>query len=98
MKNLEKEEVAQLLQVIQKKPAQRIVHFCENTSILNESLATLCKEYNNVFLFISKSGYAERDEWRTLLEEHYYVSVTIIDNIFKEYDVISAKRMHGWGN
>jgi len=42
MKNLEKEEVAQLLQVIQ--------------------------------------------------------IVAIIDNIFKHYDVISAKRMHRWGD
>jgi len=172
MKNLAKEEVAQLLQMIQKKPAQRIVHFCENTSVLNESLANLCKEYTNdyyvyctdpayfseatkyfaeqshvhtmnfnlrrprylvqaieydylistldfsqknkteflekcypiirtggnVILFISKSGYEERDEWRSLLEEQYYVSVTIIDNIFEHYDVITAKRMHGWGD
>ncbi len=172
MKNLEKEEVAQLLQVIQKKPAQRIVHFCESASALNEGLSTLCKSYSNdyyiyctnstyftettktfetqshvhtvnfnlrrprylmqaieydylistldfvdknkaeflqkcypiirtggnLFLFISKSGYAERDEWRSILEEQYYVSVTIMDNIFKNYDVISAKRMHGWGD
>ena len=172
MKNLEKEEVAQLLQVIQRKPAQRIVHFCENTSVLNENLSVLCKEYTNeyyiyctdatyftkaaqtfsnqthvhtvnfnlrrpryliqaieydylistldfteknkteflekcypiirtggsIFIFISKSGYTERDEWRRILEEQYYVSVTIIDNIFKHYDVITAKRMHGWGN
>ena len=172
MKNLKTEEVEQLLHVIQKKPAQRIVHFCENSSILNENLATLCKEYTNdyyiyctdsayfaeatetfseqpqvhtinfnlrrprylmqaieydylistldfsnknkaeflekcypiirtggnVMLFISKSSYIERDEWRNILEEQYYVSVTIIDNIFKHYDVITAKRMHGWGN
>jgi len=172
MKNLDPEEVAQLLQVIQKKPAQRIVHFCENASILNESLASLCKEYTNdyyiyctdptyfteatetfatqaqvhtmnfnlrrprylmqaieydylistldftdkskteflekcypiirtggnILLFISKTGYEERDEWWDVLEEQYYVSVNIIDNIFEHYDVISAKRMHGWGN
>jgi len=172
MKNIEQEEVAQLLQVIQKKPAQRIVHFCENTSILNKNLSILCKEYTNdyyiycthptyfaeatetytnqehvhtvnfnlqrpryliqaieydylistldftdkdkttflekcypiirtggnIFIFISKTGYEERDEWRDVLEEQYYVSVTIIDNIFKHHDVISAKRMHGWGN
>jgi len=172
MKNLEQEEVDQLLQVIQKKPAQRIVHFCEESSILNKHLAVLCKEYTNdyyiyctdptyfteateifkeqsqvhavnfnlrrprylmqaieydylistldftnknkteflekcypiirtggnIFIFILKSGYEERDEWREILEEQYYVSVTIIDNIFKHYDVISAKRMHGWGN
>jgi len=172
MKNLKIEEVEQLLHVIQKKPAQRIVHFCENATILNESLASLCKNYSNdyyiyctdptyfaqasetfskqtqvhavnfnlrrprylmqaieydylisnldftekskteflkkcypiirtggnILIFISKSGYTERDEWRRILEEQYYVSVTIIDNIFEHYDVITAKRMHGWGN
>jgi len=172
MTNVTKEEVAQLLQIIQEKPAQRIVHFCENASVLNKSLADLCQDYTNdyylyctnpiyfteatetfldapqvhtmnfnlrrpryliqaieydyllstldfsdknkteflekcypiirtggsLILFISKSGYTERDEWRSLLEEQYYVSVTIIDNIFENYDVITAKRMHGWGN
>jgi hypothetical protein len=39
-----------------------------------------------------------RDEWQSVLEEQYYVSVNIIDNIFNDFDVIVAKRMHGWGD
>ena len=46
----------------------------------------------SILLFIPNSGYAERDEWLAILEEQYYVSTNIID------DVIVSRRMHGWGN
>jgi len=32
------------------------------------------------------------------LHDKYYVSATIIDDIFDDYDVIVTKRMHGWGS
>jgi len=52
----------------------------------------------NIILFIPSSSYAERDEWLSILEEQYYVSTNIIDDMFEEYDVIVSRRMHGWGN
>jgi len=172
MKNIEQSQVEQLLQIIQSKPGQRIVHFSDDSSIITESLSKLCKTHDsayhlyctndtsykqsvdtykdqdhihitkfmlrrprylmqgiefdyliatldfreedkalflkkcypiirtggNIMIIIPNSAYKERDEWREILEEQYYVSVTIIDDMFADYDVIVAKRMHGWGN
>ena len=172
MKNIELDQVDQLLEIIQNKPAQRVMHFSEGSHLLSKKLAALCLDYQsdyylncckdacydkaktkyaeaahvhvnkfalmrprykiqgmeydylistldftdkdkasflekcypiirtggNLILLIPNSSYAERDEWHALLEEKYYVSATIIDDIFTEYDVIVARRMHGWGN
>ena len=172
MKSLESAQVKQLLEILQKKPAQRIVHFSEESNIITPNLLQFCEENENIYylyctndtsfesysnlykehpsivirnfklerprylvqaiefdyllstlnfegkdksaflekcypiirtggniiLMIPNSGYEERDEWRDILEEQYYVSVNIIDDIFDTFDVIVAKRMHGWGN
>jgi phospholipid N-methyltransferase len=172
MKNLEPSQVKQLLEIIQSKPGQRLVHFTDNEEILCKSLHQFSQEndnnyylycteksfyehakeaYNdqshirvvnfntqrprymiqgieydylitnldftqedkstflekcypiirtggNIIIIIPNSHSNERDEWQVVLEEQYYVSVNIIDNIFDDYDVIVAKRMHGWGN
>ena len=172
MKNIEQSQVEQLLQIIQSKPGQRIVHFSDGLPILTESLNELCKTHDsayhlyctndtsyeqsvskyknqdhiritkfmlrrprylmqgiefdyliatldfteenktlflekcypiirtggNIMIIIPNSAYEERDEWREILEEQYYVSVAIIDDMFEDYDVVVAKRMHGWGN
>ena len=52
----------------------------------------------NIIIFIPNSSYTQRDEWLAILEEQYYVSTNIIDDMFEAYDVIVSKRMHGWGN
>lgn len=172
MRRLEQDKVEQLLQLIQNKPAQRIVHFSDGSHTLTKSLSNLCKKHNseyylnctkevffdkavtkyanqshmhiakfnllrprykmqaieydylfvtldftkedretflkkcypiiktggNIIIFIPNSDYSQRDEWRTILEEQYYVSTNIIDDLFEHYDVIVSKRMHGWGN
>ena len=172
MKTLKKENIEQLLKIIQNKPGQRIVHFTSHTHPLIEPLKKLCEVYEshyhlycteetyykeclaqykehplihvtnfklrrprylmqgiefdylfttldytkeskkeflekcypiirtggNILIIIPNSNYPERDEWRDILEEQYYVSVTIIDDMFINHDVIVAKRMHGWGN
>jgi len=172
MKSLESNQVEQLLQILQKKHGQRIVHFCESPNIFIENLHQFCQTYDNAYylyctkdecydtsllhytdqshikifkfmlrrprylmqgieydylistldfssedkeiflekcypiirtggniiIIIPNSSYAERDEWWDILEKQYYVSVSIIDDMFDEYDVIVAKRMHGWGN
>jgi len=172
MKTLKDEQVTQLLQILQKKPAQRIVHFSDKRQMLSKHLAHFCQihdnhyqlyctesshyeqskqdyahsphvqvlhfklqrpryliqaiEYDylistldftqnnkseflekcypiirtggNIILIVPRTGYTERDEWRAILEEMYYVSVNIIDDILDNYDVIVAKRLHGWGN
>jgi len=172
MKNIELSQVEQLLEIIQSKPGQRIVHFSDGSPILTDSLSNLCKAHNsayqlyctkdtcynesvsnyegqehiritkfnlrrprylmqgiefdyllatldfteenkavflekcypiirtggNIMIIIPNAAYTEMDEWRDILEEQYYVSINIIDNIFEHYDIIVAKRMHGWGN
>ena len=172
MKTLETNKVDQLLQIIQNKPAQRIVHFCDKTVNISAPMSQLCENYHNeyhirccdeesftelsstykesthvqvfnfnlkrpryvmqgieydylfstldfvhenkeaflekcypiirtggnIVLFTNNGDYTSRDAWRAILEEQYYVSVSIIDDIFDAYDVIVAKRMHGWGN
>jgi len=172
MKNIEQNQLDQLLQIIQNKPGQRIIHFSEGSHMLTKKLAKLTEQYQgtytlncckavcydkavtkysalshmnivhfnlarprykiqgieydylistldfaqtdkseflakcypiirtggNIILFIPNSSYAERDEWLGILEEQYYVSTTIIDDMFETYDVIVSKRMHGWGD
>ena len=172
MKTLEEENIKQLLQIIQDKPGQRIVHFSDGSHLLTKHLSDFCKthesdyylnctkevfydksmtkyagqthikisnfklarprykmqaiEYDyliatldftqedktvflekcypiirtggNIIILIPNSSYTERDDWRDTLGEQYYVSINIIDDLFEHYDVIVAKRMHGWGN
>ena len=172
MKILEQDKIEQLLQIIQNKPAQRIVHFSDGNMELSDALLTLTKNYEseyhlncvdenfyrnslikyetsphigvtnfnlkrprymiqaieydyliaslnwkiydkkeflkkshpiiktggNILIFIEKESYKVQDEWMAILEELYYVSTSIIDDIFDNYDVIVSKRMHGWGN
>lgn len=172
MKNIESTQVKELLQILAKKPGQRIVHFTDSNHTLTKHLQDFCQhidtqyylyainddcydvlkplysnashmktikfnlrrpryliqgiEYDyllatldfhtedkreflekcypiirtggNIILLIPNSTDLERDNWSTLLEETYYLSVNIIDNIFNDHDVIVAKRMHGWGD
>ena len=172
MKILEQDKIEQLLQIIQNKPAQRIVHFSDGSEELSDALLELTQNYKsqyhincvdeifykdalikyeilphievtnfnlkrprymiqaieydyliatldwekydkkaflkksypiiktggNILIFIEKEGYKMQDEWMDILEELYYVSTSIIDDIFDDYDVIVSKRMHGWGD
>jgi len=172
MKNIEHSQVTQLLEILDKKPGQRIVHFSNSSPVLTKYLQDFCQtidtqyylyctddtwhetaksyyvdathmkivkfnlrrpryliqgiEYDylittlnfeeenkqdflekcypiirtggNIIIIIPNSVVSERDEWQTVLEEQYYVSVNIIDNIFDDYDIVVAKRMHGWGD
>lgn len=165
-------QVEQLLQILQSKPGQRIVHFSDTPHILSKSLVSFCELHEshyylycanetlykksidkyknqthihilnfklarprylmqaiefdylistldfdtedkttflekcypiirtggNIIIIIPNSSYAVRDEWRDTLTEKYYVSSSIIEDIFDDYDVIVSKRMHGWGN
>ena len=172
MKNLELDKLNQLLHIIEKKPAQRIVHFSDNALNVSKSIADLCKNYDNdyylnattpsffevceksfeanshvhvsnfnlkrprymvqgieydyliasldfekedktaflqkcypiiktggnIIIIVPNLSYKDRDEWRNILEEHYYVSSSISDDLFENFDAIVSKRMHGWGN
>ena len=171
MKNLEKDQVKILLDIIGSNPSLQIAHFTQNAETLTDTLSEYCrsKDYlyqinvidpyfyekisekfkntdttvvkrfplerrsymmqgrqydflfvtavikedirseflkrvhqiirnaGNIIIFIQKGDLDERYSWTALLEEHNYVATNTIDNMFKYYDVIISKKMHGWG-
>ncbi|MCH9741268.1 MAG: hypothetical protein K0U38_10605 [Epsilonproteobacteria bacterium] len=54
------------------------------------------KSAGNLILFLSKGDRKEYDDWYRYLEEQLFVAISTID-IFENYDVLVAKKMHGWG-
>ena len=52
----------------------------------------------NIIVFLPKNDHSLRYNWIALLEEHYYVATSTIDDLFEHYDVVISKKMHGWGN
>ncbi len=57
----------------------------------------IMKNGGNILLFLPKGEREVRWEWLALLEEHYYVASSTIDDLFAHYDVVVSKKMHGWG-
>jgi hypothetical protein len=54
------------------------------------------KNAGNIILFLEKGNLKVLDGWRTTLEENYFVATNTID-MFKEYEIVISKKMHGWG-
>ncbi|SFV90528.1 hypothetical protein MNB_SV-4-853 [hydrothermal vent metagenome] len=57
----------------------------------------IIKNGGNILIFLPKKEQEQRWEWLRLLEEHYYVASSTIDDLFAHYDVVISKKMHGWG-
>ena len=58
----------------------------------------IVRSAGSIIIFIGKKDYEERDNWCALLEENLYVSTSVIDDMFDNYDVIISRKMHGWGD
>ena len=58
----------------------------------------IIRSAGSIIVFIPKEGYAQRDSWVASLEENLFVSTSIIDDMFENYDVIISRKMHGWGD
>ena len=58
----------------------------------------IIRSAGSIVIFLEKKGYGQLDSWVASLEEKLFVSTSIIDDMFKEYDVIISKKMHGWGD
>jgi len=54
------------------------------------------KSAGHLILFLEKNNQQNSDEWYGFLEEYLFVAINTID-IFKEYEILIAKKMHGWG-
>jgi hypothetical protein len=69
MKNLEKNSLIQLLDIIPDKPAQRLLHFCDENDVLSDILASYTQEKTYEYQLLccnsssfeaNKSKYAEQ--------------------------------------
>lgn len=58
----------------------------------------ILRNAGNILLFIPDGNVKERNDWKKLLEENYYVATNTIDDLFEHYEVIISKKMHGWGD
>jgi hypothetical protein len=57
----------------------------------------IIKNAGIIVIFLPKGSHTERYDWMALLEEHYYVASSTIDDLFEHYDILISKKMHGWG-
>ena len=49
-----------------------------------------------ILIFIDKSKQDKLQEWKEELENNFFVAINTID-ISNDFEVLSAKKMHGWG-
>ena len=61
-----------------------------------KTIHTHIRNAGNIILFLEKDNLKLLDSWRQVLEENYFVASNTID-LFDEYEVLSSKKMHGWG-
>jgi hypothetical protein len=54
------------------------------------------KSSGHLVLFLEKDNYQNIDEWYSFLEEYLFVAINTID-LFDNYEILIAKKMHGWG-
>jgi len=57
----------------------------------------IMRNAGNIIIFIPKGDRKTRYSWTALLEEHYFVATSTINDLFENYDVVISKKMHGWG-
>jgi len=69
----------------------------ENRSDFLKKTHGIIKNAGLILIFIPKGDNLQRYDWMALLEEHYYVASSTIDDLFAHYDVLISKKMHGWG-
>ena len=55
------------------------------------------KNTGTITLFLPKNDPVLVEHWWRLLEDKLFVAISTID-IFKEHEILVAKKMHGWGS
>jgi len=55
------------------------------------------KSAGEIILFIEKGNHQNADEWRIFFEEYLFVAINIETDMFENYDIFIARKMHGWG-
>lgn len=75
MKNLEQVQVEQLLQIIQSKPGQRIVHFSDGSHLLTKNLSELCKEHDSAYhLYCTKDAFYDKSVRKYEGQDHIRIT------------------------
>jgi len=73
-----------------------ILDFCENKIQLLKMYYTALENSANIIILTKKSSNSV-EEIKNLLEETQFRAINDID-IFDEYIIVTAKKMHMWGN
>ncbi len=68
----------------------------DNIGLFYKKLYAISKNGSKVLFIVEK----ERDllAFEEVLIAHNYVAVNAIENTFENYHIMSAQKMHGWGN
>ncbi len=67
----------------------------ENQKLFLKKIYAIAKNGAKVLFFFPKNkGYGELER---ILEDGYFVAINPIDDLFEEYVVLGAQKMHGWG-
>jgi hypothetical protein len=61
-----------------------------------QSIYSHIKSAGHLILFLEKNNQENIDEWYSFLEEYLFVAMNTIE-LFENYEIFIAKKMHGWG-
>jgi hypothetical protein len=68
----------------------------ENIGLFYKKLYAVSKNAGKVLFFTDQDK--ELQELEEVLIKNNYVAINPIINTFKNYQILSAQKMHGWGN
>ncbi len=68
----------------------------ENINDFTQKIYKVIKGSGIIIIFIEKSKKEKLQEWYNALEDNFFVAINTID-ISNDFEVLSAKKMHGWG-
>jgi len=63
----------------------------------SKTVHTHIKNSGNIIMFLPKNDVQTLNIWKETLSENLYVAISDID-MFEHYEILIAKKMHGWGN
>ena len=68
----------------------------EHCKFFAKNIHSHIKSSGHLVLFLEKNNQENSDKWKLFLEEYLFVAISTID-MFENYDILIAKKMHGWG-
>jgi hypothetical protein len=68
----------------------------EHRKFFAKTIHSHIKSAGHLILFLEKNNQKNIEEWYSFLEEYLFVAMNTID-LFENYEIFIAKKMHGWG-